>query len=114
MLTLICLSMLVIAGCQCFHVFKLYSRLIAMEMLMNSILNKMNINEFQKKQESEKKPPANRRTRTDAEKAASSQKRKEWWEKKRALDAQKIPEPKLEVGSIPPQAALIPESKLNS
>jgi len=87
-------AIFLIALCQCFHVFKLYKQLIAIEVVLNSLVRQFEINDIIKKQSEKKeikKSPLY--SRTDEQKRVASLKRKEWWERKRAEDAKKATQP---------------------
>lgn len=81
-----CIALAIIAGAQFFLIIKFNTRLDVLEMLMNSIMNKITANDYI---EAKKKAPgANRHPRTLQQKLEASMKRKQWWEKKRAAETQ--------------------------
>jgi hypothetical protein len=87
-------AILLIALCQCFHVFKLYKQLIAMEVVLNALVRQFEMNDLIKQQSVKKeikKSPLF--SRTAEQKRVASIKRKEWWERKRAEDAKKATQP---------------------
>ena len=85
-------SMVIIASCQCFHVFKCYRKLIELELLINRLICDGVVLKFKDKEIIGKPHGANRNVRTVEQKAKASAKRKAWWDKKRAQEA-KPPEP---------------------
>jgi len=89
------ISMLLIALCQCFHVFKLYKQLITIEVVLNSLVMQVELNDWIKQQEKKReiKKTSPLYSRTDEQKRVASIKRKEWWIKKRAEDAKNATQP---------------------
>lgn len=91
-LTFMCVAMVLLAGCQCFHTFKVYRTLAIQQMIMDSILRILSTKRFNENKEVQETQTVAKRKRgggnhSEATKAASSQRLKDYWAKRRASEA---------------------------